>query len=139
MYRREEKSSSFPRIAGVQWSSTVESTLWGMAVILGIVLGPAEIAPASWHLQRVAWRSLWRVPSPAFDVAALRGSCRRGSCPGQGRGRFRGPCPCRSRVLWRGKYKGSTGIWQHSGWSSAEHVSHSIAGSHSVATAPRLA
>ena len=51
MYRREEKSSSFPRIAGVQWSSTVESTLWGMtpgvAVVLGVILGPAEIAPAS--------------------------------------------------------------------------------------------
>ena len=49
--RRSRKSSSSPRIAGVQWSSTVESTLWGMAsgvaVILGIVLGLAEIAPAS--------------------------------------------------------------------------------------------
>ena len=51
MYRREEKSSSFPRIAGVQWSSTMGSTLWGMAsgvtVVLGIVLGLAEIASAS--------------------------------------------------------------------------------------------
>ena len=50
MYRREEKSSSFPRIAGVQWSSTVESTLWGMApgvaVVLGVVLSLMEIAPA---------------------------------------------------------------------------------------------
>ena len=38
----------FPRIAGVQWSDTVESTLWGMASgvagVLGIVLGPAKIA-----------------------------------------------------------------------------------------------
>ena len=36
---------------GVQWSGTVESTLWGMvpgvAVALGVVLGLAEIAPAS--------------------------------------------------------------------------------------------
>ena len=36
----------FPRIAGVQWSDTVESTLWGMvtgeAVILDIVL-PAPV------------------------------------------------------------------------------------------------
>jgi ABC-type transport system involved in cytochrome c biogenesis permease subunit len=51
IYRREEKSSSFPQIAGVHWSSTVESTLWGMvpgmAVVLGVILGPAEIAPAS--------------------------------------------------------------------------------------------
>ena len=141
--RRSRKSSSFPRIAGVQWSSTVESTLWGMApgmaVVLGVVLGPAEIAPVSWQLERVAWRSLWRVPSPAFDVAALRGSCRRGSCPGQGRGRFRGSCPCRSRVPRRGKYEGRTGSWQHSGWCSAEHVSHSVAGSQSGATAPGMA
>jgi hypothetical protein len=141
--RRSQNSSSFPRIAGVQWSSTVESTLWGMApgvaVVLGIVLGLAEIAPASWQLERVVWRSLWRVPSLAFDVAALRGSCRRGSYPGQGRGRFRVPCPCRSRVPRRGKYKGSMGIWQHSCWSSAEHVSHSITGSHSVTTAPGMA
>jgi hypothetical protein len=27
----------------------------GVAVILGIVLGLAEITPASWQLQRVAW------------------------------------------------------------------------------------
>ena len=51
MRRGSWKSSSFPRIAGVQWSSTVGSTLWGMtsgvAVILGIVLGLAEIAPVS--------------------------------------------------------------------------------------------
>ena len=50
MHRRSQKSSSSPRIAGVQWSSTVESTLWGMAsgmvVVLGVVLGLAEIAAA---------------------------------------------------------------------------------------------
>ena len=60
--RRSRKSSSFPRIAGVQWSSTVGSTLWGMApgvaIILGIVLGLAEIAPAFWRLQRAAWSLL---------------------------------------------------------------------------------
>ena len=52
----------FPRIAGVQWSSTVESTMWGMAsgvaVVLGIVLGLAEIAPASCQPQQAAWSSL---------------------------------------------------------------------------------
>ena len=36
MHRGSWKSSSSPRIAGVQWSSTVGSTLWGMAP--GIVL-----------------------------------------------------------------------------------------------------
>ena len=40
-----------PRIAGVQWSDTVGSTLRGMAagvaVVLDIVLGPAKIAPVA--------------------------------------------------------------------------------------------
>ena len=56
MHRGSWKSSSSPRIAGVQRSSTVGSTLWGMvpgvAVILAIVLGLAEITPAPWRLQR---------------------------------------------------------------------------------------
>ena len=64
---------AFSRIAGVQWSSTGGSTLWGMApavaVVLGIVLGLVEIAPASWRLQRVAWSLLWGVPSSRCGVA----------------------------------------------------------------------
>ena len=63
MHRRSWKSSSSPRIVGVQWSSTVGSTLWGMApgvvIVLDIVLGLAEIAPTSWRLQRAAWSLLW--------------------------------------------------------------------------------
>ena len=51
----------FPRIAGVQWPNTVVSTLWGMAsgvaVVLDIVLGPAEIAPASCQPLQAAWSS----------------------------------------------------------------------------------
>ena len=62
MYGRREKSSSSPRIAGAQWSSTVGSTPFGMApgvaVVLGVVLGLAEIAPASLLLQRAAWSLL---------------------------------------------------------------------------------
>ena len=50
----------FPRIDGVQWSNTVGSTLWGMAsgvaVVLDIVLGLAEIAPASRQPLQVAGR-----------------------------------------------------------------------------------
>ena len=68
MHRISWKSSSSPRITGLQWSSTVESALWGMApgvaVILGIVLGLAEIAPASWRLQRAAWSLLWGYRPP---------------------------------------------------------------------------
>ena len=39
MHRRSWKSSSSPRIAGVQCSSTVGSTLWGMAPVVTVVLG----------------------------------------------------------------------------------------------------
>ena len=62
MHRGSWKSSSFPRIAGVQWSNTVGSTLWGMAsgvaVVLGIVLDLTEIAPASCQPQQTVWLSL---------------------------------------------------------------------------------
>ena len=62
MRRGSWKSSSFPRIAGVQWSSTMGSTLWGVAsgvaVVLGIVLGLAEITPASCQPQQAAWSLL---------------------------------------------------------------------------------
>ena len=62
MRRGSWRSSYFPRIAGVQWSSTVGSTLWGMAsgvaVVLDIVLGLAEIAPASCQPQQAMWSSL---------------------------------------------------------------------------------
>ena len=72
MHRGSRKSSSFPRIAVEQWSSTVRSTLWGMAsgvtVVLGFVLGLARIAPASWRLQRAAWR---RFEGPAGQGLVL--------------------------------------------------------------------
>ena len=62
MSRGTWKSSFSPRIAGVQWSNTVGSTLWGMssgvAVVLDIVLGLAEIAPGSCQPQQAAWSSL---------------------------------------------------------------------------------
>jgi hypothetical protein len=52
----------FPQIAGVQWLKTVGSTLWGMvsgvAVVMDIVLGLAEITPASCQPQQAAWSSL---------------------------------------------------------------------------------
>ena len=60
--RGNAKVVIFPRIAGVQWSNTVGSTLWGMAsgvaVVLDIVLGLAEIVPASCQPQQAAWPSL---------------------------------------------------------------------------------
>ena len=57
----------FPRIVDVQWSNTVGSTLWGMVsgmvVVLDVVHGLAEIAPASCQLQQAVWSSLWNVQS----------------------------------------------------------------------------
>ena len=52
----------FARITGVQWSDIVGSTLWGMAsgvaVIRAIVLGLAEIAPASCQPLQAKWSLL---------------------------------------------------------------------------------
>ena len=62
MSRGTWKSSFSPESRGVQWSDTVESTLWGMAtaeaVVLDIVLRPAEITPVSCQPLQVAWSSL---------------------------------------------------------------------------------
>ena len=72
----------FPRIAGVQWSSTVESTLWGMAsgvtVVLDIVIGLAKIAPASCQPQQAAWSSLWGVQSSRCGVVVSVGPASQG-------------------------------------------------------------
>ena len=58
MHRGLRKSSCSPRAVGIQQSSSVGSTLWGMAsgvvFILGIVLDLAEIAPASCQLKQAA-------------------------------------------------------------------------------------
>ena len=74
----------FPRIVGVQWSNTVGSTLWGMAsgvaVVLDIVLGLAEIAPVSYQPRQAAWSSLWGVQSSRCGVVVFRGPCWSGSC-----------------------------------------------------------
>ena len=58
----------FPRIAGVQWSNTVGSTLWGVAVVLDVVHDLAEIAPASCQLQQAVWLSLWNVQSSGCGI-----------------------------------------------------------------------
>ena len=51
------------------------------------------------------------------------------------RSRFRGSCPCHPRAPGREKFEGGMRSWQHSGWSSAEDVSHCVTGSHSITTA----
>ena len=81
MYRGSRKSSFSPRVAGVQQSSTVGSTLWGMAsgvaVVLGVVLDLAEIAPASCQPQQAysppdaAW---WRSVGPTGKGLACSSS-----------------------------------------------------------------
>ena len=125
MYRGEEKLSSSPQIAGVQWSSTVESILRGMAsgvaVLLGIVLGLAEITPASWQLQRAAWR---RSEGPA----------------GQGLVLVKAGVASESRAhAVRGFRNRENTSRQHSGGSSASTFAQCVAGSHSGATVPEMA
>ena len=81
----------FPPNRGVQWSHTVESTPWGMALgvtaVVDIVLGLAEIVPASCPSLRTAWSllvygllytALWRSVGPA-DLGPARTSS---SCSG---------------------------------------------------------
>ena len=55
-------SRRFPPNRGVLWPNTVGSTLWGMAsgvaFVLDVVHGLAEIAPASCQPQQAAWSSL---------------------------------------------------------------------------------
>ena len=73
----------FPRTAGVQWSDTVGSTLWGMAagvaVILDIVLGHAKIAPVVLPAPAggVVVAGVW---SSIYGAVALSGPCGLGSC-----------------------------------------------------------
>ena len=94
----------------------------GVAVVLGIVLGLVEIMPASWRLQRAAWR---RSEGPAGQGLVL---VKAGVASESRAHAVRG-------VPRKVKYEGGTGSWQYSSWSSAEHVLHCITGSHSVATA----
>ena len=61
MYGRGEKSSFFPESGacsgGLLWKVhcvALESEAPGVAAVLGVVLGLAEIAQASWQPQRVA-------------------------------------------------------------------------------------
>ena len=80
-------SRRFPPNRGVQWSDTVEITLWGMALgvaaVVDIVLGLAEIAPAPCQPLQVAWSSLvygllytarWRSVGPVGQGLACTSS-----------------------------------------------------------------
>jgi len=77
-------SHRFPPTRGVQWSDTVESTLWGMALgvaaVVDIVLGLAEIVPASCQSLRAAWSSLLEVRSSICDAVAFGGPRKSKSC-----------------------------------------------------------
>jgi len=77
-------SRHFPPNRGVQWSDTVESTLWGMALgvtaVVDIVLDLAEIVPASCQSLRAAWSSLLEVRSSICDAVAFGGPRKSKSC-----------------------------------------------------------
>ena len=74
----------FPESRGCSGRITVGSILWGMAsgvaVVLDIVLGPAEIAPASCQPLQAAWSSLLGVRSSICGAVVFYGPCRSGSC-----------------------------------------------------------
>ena len=62
MYERGEKSSFFPESGacsgGLLWKVhcvALESEAPGVAAVLGIVFGLAEIAPVFWQLRWAAW------------------------------------------------------------------------------------
>ena len=71
----------FPRVVGVQWSNTVESTLWGMALGVAIVLatpvGGVVVAVGRTALQ------MWRSVGPAGQdlVYSSGGGARGGPGP----------------------------------------------------------
>ena len=92
-------SRRFPPNRGVQWSDTVESTLWGMALgvaaVVDIVLGLAEVVPASCQSLRAAWSSLLEVRSSVCGAVAFGGPRRLKSCVLQ-----RGWGTRRSRTPW---------------------------------------
>ena len=91
-------SRRFPPNRGVQWSDTVESTLWGMtlgvAAVVDIVLGLAETVPAPCQSLRAAWSSLLEVRSSVCGAVAFGGPRRSKSCVHQrGRGTRRSWTP----------------------------------------------
>ena len=69
-------SRRFPPNRGVQWSNTLESTLWGMELGVRIVLGLAEIVLAGGVVVAGVWSSL-------YGAVAFGGPCGLGSCTHQ--------------------------------------------------------
>ena len=143
MYRRREKSSSFfPNRGGAVVEHCRKYTVgygawrdsrpghrpWPCGDRAGVLAAPAGgvAVPVESTVPRVR-----RGSAPRVLHAGVLPWSRSGPLPRAVPMPFEGSA--------EGNYKGSTGILQHSGWSSAEHVSHSVAGSHSVATAPGMA
>ena len=104
----------FPRIAGVQWSDTVESTLWGtvlgVAAVVDIVLSLAEIVLVSCQSLRAAWSSLLEVRPPICDTVAFGGPRRSKSCVHQ-----RGWDTRRSWTPWTECRRAHQEVWETCG------------------------
>ena len=110
---------------------------WQSSWASSLVLRRSRRRPGGSSGRRGRCCGVYRPPGVAWRRS--EGPIGQGSCPGQGRSCFRGLCPCRSRTPRKEKYEGGMGSWQYSSWSSAEHVLHCVAGSHSVATASGMA
>ena len=122
--RGDLKSSSPPRIGGMQWMTTVESTLWGteeQGAGRGGCPGRrpdlAEIAPASLWFLWASWCSLLRVPSSMLTWQGVEGSAGGGLAPIKARAAFEGRAHAGRGFCSRE----STRSRQHSGGSNAEH------------------
>ena len=123
--RGDQNSSSSPRIGVrggcVLWKvhyGALESKALGVAVVLGGVLGLAEIASASSRLSQASWRLLLRVPSSVLGVAERRGPSRRGLALDMAQAAFEGRAHANRGFCSRESARSR----QHSGGSSAGHV-----------------
>ena len=134
MHRGSWKSSSSPRIAGVQWSSTVGYGAgrgsrpghrpWSCGDRAGVLAAPAGgvvVAVGGTVLQA------WRGGIPRVLQARVLSWSRPELLPRVVPMPFEGSA--------EGKVQRRYGELAVSSWSSAEHVLHCIAGSHSIATA----
>ena len=97
---------------------TLESEAPGVAVVLGNILGLAEIAPVSLWFLWASWHSLLRVPSSALMWQSIEGSASGGLALVKARTAFEG-CAHADRGFCG---RGSTRSRQHNGGSSAGHI-----------------
>ena len=104
----------------------------GVAVVLGIVPGLAEIAPTSLRLQRAAWSLLWGVPLSEGPTGQGLVLVKAGAA-------FEGRAHAVRGLRGGESLKEVWGVGSIVAGAVPEHVLHCVAGSHSVTTASGMA